>query len=272
MQTEIIMSTISDKLRIACLQFNLQWENPAANLTIVDAMMENIKAKDVWLLPELFTTGFSIKKKLLAEPMSGNSVQWMLAKALQTNSHIAGSILINEEGKVSNRLLWASPEGILGLYDKRHLFRMAGEHTHLMGGTQTLVATCKGWNIMPLICYDLRFPVWARNTFKEGKFAYDVLTYHANWPEARSYAWKQLLIARAIENQAYVIGINRCGIDGNGITHSGDTLVIDFTGQIIAQLPANTQGVLEVELSYNELQRYRESFAAMLDWDTFEIR
>ncbi len=271
MPTDSIMSTITDKLKISCLQFNLQWENPAANLSIVDAMMDTGPATDLWLLPELYTTGFSIVKKQLAESMNGPSVNWMLAKALQTNSHIAGSLLINEVGKVSNRLLWASPEGMVGMYDKRHLFRMAGEHTHLVGGNKTLVASCNGWNIKPLICYDLRFPVWARNTYKQDKFAYDVLTYHANWPEARSYAWKQLLIARAIENQAYVIGINRCGIDGNGITHSGDTMVIDYKGQIMAQLPANTPGILEVELSLSELQQYRESFAAMLDWDTFEL-
>lgn len=271
MPTDFIMSTSTDKLRISCLQFNLQWENPEANLAIVDAMIDTGPETDLWLLPELFTTGFSIVKKQLAESMNGASVNWMLAKALQTNSHISGSLLINEEGKVSNRLLWASPQGKLGMYDKRHLFRMAGEHAHLVGGNTKLVASCKGWNIMPLICYDLRFPVWARNSYKQGKFTYDILTYHANWPEARSYAWRQLLIARAIENQAYVIGINRCGTDGNGIAHSGDTMVIDYKGQILAQLPANTQGILEVELSLSQLQHYRESFAAMLDWDSFEL-
>jgi omega-amidase len=260
-----------DKLKISCLQVDLVWENPAANLERIEGYMDSGQSADLWLLPELFTTGFSITNKLLAEPMQGKSVNWMLTMAKKTNSHIAGSMLVHDNGHMSNRLIWASPLGLEGWYDKRHLFRMAGENNYLKGGSTSLIVTLQGWKVMPLICYDLRFPVWARNTYNKGVFGYDILTYHANWPEARSYAWKQLLIARAIENQAYVIGVNRCGKDGNGIQHAGDTVVIDFKGQVLAQMPANSQGILEVELSLDALTQYRSAFAAMLDWDKFEI-
>ncbi len=260
-----------DSLRIHCIQADLEWKNKTGNLCKFSKLIETSAPSDLILLPEMFSTGFVITDSMFAEPINGEASQWMTDTARQKKCVIAGSIFINDEGFAKNRLLWATPDGISGWYDKRHLFRMAGEQNFLKSGNETVVFNLHDWKIMPLICYDLRFPVWSRNWYKDGTYKYDILTYHANWPEVRSHAWKSLLIARAIENQAYVIGINRCGYDGNGILHSGNTMVIDFNGNIIAESRNNSEEVISVELFMDKLNEYRRNFKVAADWDTYKI-
>jgi omega-amidase len=257
-----------ENLKISIVQTSLYWQDKAANLKMFEQLLAPLKNNtDVIVLPEMFSTGFTMQAKEFAEAMNGATVKWMRTMARELNARIIGSIIIEENGHYYNRLIWVEPWDIFGTYDKRHLFRMAEEHHYYSPGKTKLIETIKGWRICPLICYDLRFPVWSRN-----KNDYDVLLYIANWPERRSHAWKNLLMARAIENQSYVIGVNRIGEDGNGVSHSGDSAIIDPKGFVISKTQAHQINVETVELNYNELAEYRKVFPVGLDADEFNIK
>ncbi|MBA3706782.1 MAG: amidohydrolase, partial [Bacteroidetes bacterium] len=216
-------------LKITIIQSNLHWENKEKNLEMFSKKIAAITdATDLIVLPEMFTTGFSMNPKKFAEIMSGPTIEWLKQKAREKKCVITGSFIAEENGNYFNRLVWMNSDGTYNTYDKRHLFRMADEHNHYNFGKSKLVVELKGWKICPLVCYDLRFPVWSRNVKSE----YDVLIYVANWPERRNHHWRTLLLARAIENQCYSIGVNRIGADGNSIAHSGDSTVIDPRGMI----------------------------------------
>jgi omega-amidase len=219
-------------LTFTILQTNLHWEDKEANLAMLQNKIENITVHtDVVVLPEMFTTGFSMQPSLYAETMDGDTVEWMRHLAIENKIVLCGSVIIEEESKYYNRFIWMQPNGTYSFYDKRHLFAFAGEDNFYNSGSKKLIANANNFKINCNVCYDLRFPVWTRQTSLEN--AYDVLIYVANWPEKRSRAWKTLLVARAIENQCYVIGVNRIGEDDNGNYYSGDSMVIDPMGEIV---------------------------------------
>jgi predicted amidohydrolase len=221
---------------------------------------------DIIILPEMFTTGFTMEAKDLAEHLNMTTFKWMRQIAEQTGAVVMGSYIVQDSGHYFNRLLWMQPDGEFAYYDKRHLFRMANEQETYTAGFTKIIQTWKGWRIMPLICYDLRFPVWSRNV----NFAYDALIYIANWPQVRIGAWKTLLKARAVENLAYCIGVNRVGTDGKGLEYSGDSAVIDFKGNTLFE-EANKELIQTISLNKAELSDFRQKFPADLDADTFEI-
>jgi omega-amidase len=261
------MSTLS----VTLLQSTLTWEDKLANLNAFEEKIKGLKGKtQLVVLPEMFSTGFSMKPKELAEEMSGESVAWMKRVAAENQLILTGSLIIKEAEQYFNRLIWMLPNGQLGMYDKRHLFGYAGEDQHYAAGTKRLIASVNGWKINLQVCYDLRFPVWARQQLQEEGPEYDLLVYVANWPERRRTAWMTLLQARAIENQCYVIGVNRVGNDGNQIYHSGDSMVIDPMGEILFterdHEVAHTV-VLDMEL----LQQVRSSLPFLKDADGFII-
>ena len=250
-------------LTVTLIQTQLVWEDIDANLAAFDKKINDISEKtDVIILPETFTTGFTMNASKVAEPMSGAAVSWIVKKSRQKNTHILGSVIIEEDGKYFNRLLWAKPDGELATYDKKHLFRMAGEHKVFSPGNRHLTIEVKGWKLRTFICYDLRFPIWVRNIAKE----YDVAVFIANWPARRAPHWKLLMPARAVENQSYVIGVNRVGEDGNGIAYSGDSAVIDPLGNILFQ-QEDVPCTHTAKLSYDRIKEYRETFAVWLDAD-----
>ncbi len=254
-------------LSVTLIQSDLTWQNPQVNRNRFEKLIENLKQRgNLILLPEMFTTGFTMEAESLAEDMNGPTIQWMLTLARTFHIVLAGSIIVREGSSYFNRFLWAKPQGTLSWYDKRHLFRMAGEHTVYRAGKRLITFELNGWKIRPFVCYDLRFPVWSRNVNLE----YDLALYVANWPRRRVSAWRSLLQARAAENQAYVIGVNRVGKDGAGIEYSGDSLAVDAVGNIMADLGHDEQ-TATVELSWAELQRYREKFPAWQDADHFEL-
>lgn len=254
---------------ITTIQTPLFWEDVQKNLEHFDKKINEIdEPVDIVVLPEMFTTGFTMNPEKLAEEHGGKGLQWMLQKAKANNCVIVGSISVKENNSFFNRLYWAKPDGTCQFYNKRHLFRMGNEHQYYKAGDEKLIIEYKGWKICPLVCYDLRFPVWSRN---QKDNTYDILIYVANWPEVRSYPWKQLLIARAIENQSYVIGVNRIGEDGNQIKHSGDTAIINPRGEIISQTISHQDRVETASLSFNYLQEFRKVFPVMMDGDDFEI-
>lgn len=257
-------------LKITIIQSNLHWENKEENLKMFSQKIESVSEQtDLIVLPEMFTTGFSMCPELFAEPMSGNTVAWMKEKAKEKNCVITGSFICEEGGKHFNRLVWMNVNGDYSVYDKRHLFRMGDEDNHYGQGQKKIIVELKGWKICPLICYDLRFPVWARNT-KEN--LYDVLIYVANWPERRAHPWKSLLVARAIENQSYTIGVNRVGNDGNDIYHAGDSVALNFKGEAISKIESGKEVIETVTLKYVDLTEFRKMFPVMLDADDFEIK
>jgi omega-amidase len=262
--------TCMNDLKITLIQSDLHWEDKTKNLEMFSRKIDSIKeATDLIVLPEMFTTGFSMKPELFAEPMTGATISWMKQKATEKNCVITGSFICEDSGTHFNRLVWMKPDGTYSTYDKRHLFRMGDEDNHYGHGNKKIIEEWKGWKICPLICYDLRFPVWARNK-KENP--YDVLIYSANWPERRAYPWKSLLVARAIENQSYTIGVNRIGNDGNDMYHSGDSVVLNFKGESISKTESGKESVETVSLNYNELIEFRKMFPVMLDADDFEIK
>jgi predicted amidohydrolase len=219
----------------------------------------------------MFTTGFSMNPTLFAETMDGPTIDWMRRLAAVKKSIITGSLMMEEEGKYYNRLIWMLPNGELGYYNKRHLFAFAGEDQHYHGGQKRLIASVKGWKINLQICYDLRFPVWARQQRDEDKESeYDVLLYVANWPEKRNHAWKTLLTARAIENQCYTIGVNRVGLDGNNIMHSGDSMVVGPLGEILYHC-AYEEDIFHITLQKEDLIKTRAQFPFGKDADDFKI-
>lgn len=278
------------------LQTYLHWENKPANRQMLEEKIMGIREKSqVVVLPEMFSTGFSMEPEALAETMEGETVRWMKKVAAAKKIILTGSVIIEEEGRYYNRMLWMLPDGKYGCYNKRHLFAFAGEDKQYTAGTERLIASVNGWRINLQVCYDLRFPVWARQASPPGPlsggaaeggrrasfpsspitqadetFEYDVLIYVANWPERRSTAWKTLLAARAIENQCYVIGVNRVGDDGNGIYHNGDSMVINPLGEILYH-KEKEEDIFTITLTKADLQQIRERFQFWRDADGFQI-
>ena len=264
-------------LKIAFIQTALHWENVDANLKMFTQKIEGITSPiDLVVLPEMFTTGFSMKSAELAEKMNGKAMQWLAGTASKINAVVTGSVIIEEEGNYYNRLIWMRPEGTYETYDKRHLFRFANEDEHFSAGVKRKIIELKGWRICPLICFDLRFPAWSRNMdWISGNNAkepvYDCLIYIANWPEARNSAWKTLLQARAHENQCYVIGVNRVGEDGKNIVYSGDSAVINAKGETLSTTNPHEENIEIITLSYKSLTDFREKFPVSLDADSLKI-
>ena len=268
-------------LTITIIQSNLHWEDKPSNLKMLEEKINSIKEKtEVVVLPEMFSTGFSMQPKLLAEKMDGESVGWMKKIAALKKIIITGSLIIEDEGNYYNRLIWMLPNGQFGYYDKRHLFAYAGEDDEYTPGSKRLIASVKGWKINLMVCYDLRFPVWARQTSppasrisgKRGAVSseYDVLIYVANWPERRIHAWKTLLQARAIENQCYVVGVNRVGKDGKDIYYSGDSMVVDAMGEML-YTKAHEEDIFTITLQKDKLEEIRTKLPFLKDADDFLI-
>ncbi|MEP7255700.1 MAG: amidohydrolase [Ferruginibacter sp.] len=259
-------------LTITTIQSNLLWEEKSANLNILEKKIAGIEDKtEIVVLPEMFSTGFSMKPEQLAETMDGETIQWMKRVSRENGIILTGSVIVEEKRNYFNRLIWMLPNGQYGQYDKRHLFAYAEEDKHYSPGNKRLIASVKGWKINLQVCYDLRFPVWARQQIKEEGPEYDVLIYVANWPERRSHAWKTLLCARAIENQCYVVGVNRVGNDGNNIYHSGNSLIIDPLGQVLYHM-ADDEDVFTITLQKEKLEEVREKFPFWKDADHFNIQ
>ncbi|WP_017732818.1 amidohydrolase [Nafulsella turpanensis] len=259
-------------LTISLIQSPLHWQEVEANLAQFEEKIWQISGKpDLIMLPEMFNTGFSMAAEQLAEPMNSKTFRWMKQQAAQSKAVVVGSFIVKEEGKYYNRLLWMEPDGQYATYDKRHLFRMADEHHHYSMGKNRLVRELKGWRVCPLVCYDLRFPVWSRNINAEGELDYDLLLYVANWPQARVNAWNVLLQARAVENLCYVAGLNRVGTDGNGIAYNGCSAVVDPKGQRLF-FAEEQPSIHTITLSKEALLNYREKFPAQLDADRFTIQ
>ena len=259
-------------LTISTIQTNLLWEEKQANLRLLEEKINTLQEKtEIVVLPEMFSTGFSMNAEQLAETMDGETINWMKRISSEHRIILTGSIMIREDDKYFNRLIWMLPNGEYGYYDKRHLFAFGEEDQHYSAGNKRLIASVKGWKINLLICYDLRFPVWARQQTKEDGQEFDVLIYVANWPERRSHAWKTLLCARAIENQCYVVGVNRVGSDANNIYYSGNSLVIDPLGQVLYHM-ADEEDVNTITLSKEKLDEVRERFPFWKDADGFNIQ
>jgi omega-amidase len=220
----------------------------------------------------MFNTGFTMNSQKCYEQLDGRTIKWMGEMADKTKAVVTGSFIVKENNHFYNRLIWMRPDGTYETYDKRHLFRMGDEDKHYSPGKTKIVTTIKDWRVCPLICYDLRFPVWSRNKIINGNHDYDVLIYVANWPERRKQAWQILLKARAIENQCYVVGVNRVGKDGHGIAHSGDSVVVNYKGEILSSIQPFEEKAETIILSYEELKEYRKTFPAGLDADDFELK
>jgi predicted amidohydrolase len=258
-------------LTVTTIQPDLQWEDKSANLRRLEEKIDAIAVHtELVILPEMFSTGFSMRPGLLAERMDGPTVDWMRTIATRKKIILTGSVIIEEDGKYFNRLIWMLPNGQYGYYDKRHRFAYAGENEHYSAGHKRLVASVKGWKILLLVCYDLRFPVWSRQAAQDGLPEYDLIIYVANWPQRRSLAWKTLLQARAIENQAYAIGVNRVGDDGSNIAHSGDSMIIDPLGEILYH-GIGKEEVFTLTLEKEKLDAIRERFPFWKDADHFNI-
>jgi omega-amidase len=253
-------------LTVTLLQTALAWQEPATNRArFEDLIGRHATPGALLVLPEMFTTGFTMAPAAVAETMAGETVAWMAALARRHDVTLCGSLVIHDEAGYRNRLVWMRPDCPARHYDKRHLFRMADEHRHYVAGNERLIVELDGWRVCPLVCYDLRFPVWSR-----GANAFDLQLYVANWPAARRSAWRALLPARAVENQCYVAGVNRTGLDGNGVRYSGDTLAVDPLGNVLIDA-GDAEGAFSVRLDGNSLASYREKFPAWRDADAFQL-
>jgi len=269
-------------LTITGIQTKLHWEDTSANLKMFDEKIRSInQPTEIVVLPEMFSTGFSMQPEKLAEKMDGETLQWMKKISAEKNVILTGSVIIGQaaasgQTEYYNRLIWMMPDGQFGYYDKRHLFAYANEDQHYSSGYKRLIASVKGWKINLLVCYDLRFPVWSRQTLpppgEAGRgLEYDLLIYVANWPERRNHAWKTLLQARAIENQCYVVGVNRVGEDGNQIYHCGDSMVVDPLGEILYHKKGE-EDIFTVTLDKTHLEEVRKKFPFWKDADRFMIK
>jgi omega-amidase len=258
---------MQEELKVVLIQAPLIWENPEANRNYFSSKIKEVgNSTDMIVLPEMFTTGFTMNAKPLAETMDGETVNWMKNLAEKSGAAITGSIIVTESGKFYNRLLFVTPQGEIFHYDKKHLFTLANEQDNYSPGTKKLIVDYKGWKICPLICYDLRFPVWARNVEN-----YDVLIYVANWPEIRTKAWDVLLQARAIENMAYCVGLNRVGKDGKGFDYIGHSAVYDGLGEIITSLNFENESLVYATLKKSHLEKIRNKLKFLEDKDAFEM-
>lgn len=265
-----------NNLRLTIVQSDIKWHNRDANLANYSKMLQKIRhgATDIIVLPEMFNTGFSMEAKQLAEQVGGVTMQWMAEHSSLYEAVVCGSIIIKDGKQFYNRFIWMLPDGTYEYYDKRHLFSMAKEDKTFTKGTESVLFEYKGWKICPQVCYDLRFPVWSRNrAVKNGKTTtaeFDLLLYVANWPAVRSFAWRHLLIARAIENQCYVAGVNRIGNDGNNIEYKGESVVIDCLGEQVSKTKS-AAGVETIILDAKKLEEWRKKFPVLLDADEFSI-
>ena len=253
-------------LHVTGIQSTIHWEQKTANLEWFGQQLDRLThPTDLIILPEMFTTGFSMSPAPFAEDMTGPTMEWLARQASKANAVITGSFIAQEDGNYYNRLVWMRPDGSFEHYDKRHLFTLAGEQDHYTTGKKRLIVEIKGWKVMPLICYDLRFPVWSRNTDN-----YDLLVYTANWPHKRSAAWRSLLAARAIENQAYTVGLNRIGNDPNGNYYSGDSSIIDYAGETLA-LAVHQEQIISATLYKEKQEQFRSKLRFLQDQDHFTI-
>ncbi|MBS0486051.1 MAG: amidohydrolase [Proteobacteria bacterium] len=258
-------------LKVSLVQGATRWHDPAGNRAYYGDLIAPLAGSDLILLPETYTSGFSNEAIHNAETMDGPAVAWLSEQARKLDAAICGSVQLRVDENVYNRLLFATPDGNIRHYDKRHLFRYADEHKRYAAGGERLIVEWRGWKICPLVCYDLRFPVYSRNRHAETGFDYDLVLYVANWPGARRYAWQALLRARAIENLSYCAGLNRVGRDGNGLDYAGDSAVLDYLGQPLVELGAQEQTVT-VALDAGALAAHRERFPAWMDADAFTLR
>ena len=259
---------MAEDLRISMIQSHIIWEDKEENLSYFGELLRRVSGRtDLAVLPETFSTGFSMNVEALADPMDGTTVATIKGWAERYKIAVAGSFIAREEGKYYNRAFFVTPDGKARYYDKRHLFRMAGEDLHFSAGDKPLVVRYKDWNICLQVCYDLRFPVWSRNVNN----AYDLLIYVANWPEARKKAWKVLLQARAIENMAYVCGVNRVGVDGKGFAFRGDSMIYDARGKKLADAGKRDETTRTCALSKTDLEAFRTKFPAWKDADAFQL-
>jgi predicted amidohydrolase len=253
-------------LNVSIVQSELHWHDPGRNLAHFSALLGRHAAPtDLFVLPEMFSTGFTMQAEAHAERMEGRSVVWMRETAQAVGAAVCGSLIIEERGRYFNRFVLAHVDGSLQFYDKRHLFRLAGEHEHYAPGVMQSTFRLKGWRIRPMVCYDLRFPVWSRN-----RDDYDLLVYVANWPDRRHQAWETLIRARAIENLAFVAGVNRTGADGNDIRYLGGSAVIDYLGNYLASA-GEAPGIFSAELDMSGLSKFREKFPFHVDADSFTL-
>ena len=256
-----------NELNVVGIQANLIWENSQENLMFFENKIKKLSPEtDLVILPEMFTTGFTMTPERVAETMDGKSILWMQKMANKHQLALTGSMVIKENNTYYNRLVFVHPSGKIETYDKRHLFTLAGEDQVYISGSEKLIVHYKNWRICPLICYDLRFPVWARNTEN-----YDLLIYVANWPIKRVKAWEMLLKARSIENMCYTIGVNRVGKDANASEYSGNSLIVDYLGEIISDLPKSEIGIIKATLLKTNQEKVRKKLGFLNDKDTFHI-
>ncbi len=261
-----------NNIKLAALQYDIAWQNPATNRAHLDTLLEEIDPTiDLILLPEMFNTGFSTASDNFAESMDGETMNWISNWAKKLNAVMSGSLMIADQDKRVNRMVWVKPDASVEYYDKRHLFRMAGEHEHFDAGAAQKIVHLKGMRFCLQVCYDLRFPVWSRNRFTQGEYDYDCIIYIANWPSPRANAWRDLLRARAIENLSYCIGLNRVGTDNNGMTYLGDSCVLDYKGLDLARAD-DGPAVIYAELSADGLKQFREAFPVGMDADDFTLK
>ena len=260
-------------LNIAYIQADLHWEDKTANYAHFNKLLEQVRTEtDLILLPETFTTGFPVDPKLFAEKEDGPTMQWLRSQAKRKNAVVCATFPLEHEERYYNSLVWMRPDGSYELYFKRHTFTMGGEDKLVERGEKQLIVELNGWRIRPMVCYDIRFPVWARNRYKNGQYEYDLGFYLANFPDSRMNVWHTLLQARAIENQAYWIGVNRIGNDAHGLRYSGESQVINARGEVISKAEPYQEAVVHCTLDYDALQRFRTKFHLGPDWDGFELK
>lgn len=256
-----------DLLRVSLVQVDLKWGDVDANLSLFTKLLGPLKGKsDLIVLPEMFTSGFSMEQKEQVAQYAHKTMQWMQIRARETDAYVMGSIVVEQDNQFFNRICVVGPQGEYYQYDKRHLFRMGDEHLHFGHGKRRLIFSLKGWRICPLVCYDLRFPVWSRNCND-----YDLLIYVANWPRSRRDVWITLLKARALENQSYVLGVNRVGLDGMKLSYCGDSMALDARAKVVGACSENKQQIVTLSLSLDELKRFREKFPVAQDADNFQL-
>jgi predicted amidohydrolase len=254
--------------RVTLAQQPLAWHDPAANRAHFAEVLAPLRgATDLVVLPEMFTSGFTMKPEQYSEPADGETRAWLLEQAATLDAAVGGSVAVNDKGRYFNRFMLATPAGEIYSYDKRHLFRMGGEHRHYCAGGHAMIIEFRGLRLCPLVCYDLRFPVWSR---RRPELDYDLVIYAANWPAPRRFAWQTLLRARAIENQAYCVGVNRVGDDGGGHAHLGDSVVLDFMGQALLELGSEAR-IATVPVDPAAVRQWRDQFPAHLDADCFSL-
>lgn len=260
-------------LNIAFIQTDLRWEDKGANLQNFTALLDQVQeGTDLVLLPETFTTAFPVDPRQFAESVDGDTMRWLKEKAREKNAVICGTMLLEMDGVFHNSLVWMRPDGTYELYHKRHPFSIGGENNLVERGEEQLLVELKGWHIRPMVCYDVRFPVWARNRYAEGGYEYDLAFYLANFPDSRMVVWNSLLVARAIENQAYVVGVNRIGDDPNGLHYSGESQAVNARGEVIAKVEPYKEGVAHCVLSAEKLLRFRQKFPLGPDWDAYTVK